>query len=1257
MNKIIEKFIKIIFVFSLAFSGLVLNGCSDSIDSRSNINVLNRRKLVVVHGSFGYSGTVPSGLVGNGDASRTLMPSVAGNDSFYEVKATPADGSEEMTGTVTKEVSGYSYSIALYTGVNYTITVSGYTNAEKTLKILEGSVTDIIATTNENISVPSISVKPDMSTGGKGAYAFSIKNDTDQSLAVEVDSKQFEISENSEKKIIIGMEADGTFTYDCGSKIIIVKVSNSYGSCRIYETVNVFNGLVSDYSTSSEASAGVFVITKAKLEANVSSTFYIDGISGTAEGTGVFIAPSNSIRRAMEVAKEKGIRNPVFLIKAGSEITENESLLFDSDEFGFTKIEISSYGSGAKPKVSKNFSDNSLIVVSKENTSLIVDGINFDGKNIKCVNETSNKELDKYGSLIHMGNKTSAIIMNSRFENASAQYGGALYFGQDMVDCAINDCEFEKNEAVSLKGGSICAMSPITITCATFKNNKVHTTSDTLTGTEGGGACYFDQNATLTDCVFSECSSVNVFGGVLYFDKNAKSINLHGCSFSNCGADGNKSGKNHGALIYCYNNVDADFTMKKSGNSSCFVDSCYTNCSSSNYLFYSEGLKNLSISDLDYKNSSCGLANIKSLNPANIFSVKVNLCDGVPEIFKIDSPKVLLKSLNVQACSMSSLFAGNGNSIYMEDSDIEANEVDSVLLSEAYVYITDSIICNNYADRIVPTSIKILGISGSCDFSYVSGGETIYQFIKMENLSTTPDTNPYITTSFTGFDGSLMSGVDATTVPVECNQYGTSYYLLQLSSITTSTDSDKFVLKDEFWKVGSDGKLKLNENAQTTFYVDQTSGDDETGIGKIDKPYKTIKKALSRMTSASVDYTVCLLSDISVADGVTAPFFDSDTAGFNAFKKVILKGCDTSGNDVMRTIDGAQSGTTSYLISFHNVSSTKTAVLCFYNLKLTGGKKSSARGSVVNCYGINHIEFHDCVIGEETATALPESTAACVNASSQCPIIYSTSGSGSADIYENVIFKGNFSTSGLIPGNAKLTNITVEYNYSTTSVASIAKGTQILNGKIIVRNNKTSVVTFKGGPDIHTSYSDRYYIIESLDPDSEMYFSSENVPSASEKIKIAKWDSYNPAEDADKLKNCFKSKDGYSFTIDENNVVWMGLASTQGNGGISSILDNKLHFSYEDSSLVVEKDFQKNTDSSVKVYALLNDSKVKATNWTVNITNYGDDTGFAENHAAETENLELTIPSAWPVGLYQINISANYAGIYYSESLKLHIKE
>lgn len=572
------KLVKVSMFFILALV-TSFTGCFDLYSSVGAHNGGQSAQTFTVSGTFFVKGAVPSALASSSLTSkntREAVPSYLGAASlYYNLTAEHSDGTN-ATGTV----NGTSFSIKLNKTGTWNLIAEGYSDKDKTKKVLKGS-TKVDLTPDEPVK-NNISIELNPIKEGTGNISLKINVDSNSGI-------------NSIKAELKSASSDSTFTGDTltfktfpatisksgiksGAYLLTVyfydKTESDADKNLIYaaqETVNVFDNLTTDWwqgdSEYIDSTVGTFTVTKENVENFARTTFFVQGTDGTYtpqiaasdSNTGTYFDPYATLQKAAKRILEINDEVSVYTIYVDGKITA---------EFNKSVLDLSSLDSSKKLNIN-------------------ITGLSSDSKAELLGNPDKTASIDASwcNSVIEFGKdpkKINSVLKNLSITGGRTWFGGGIrYYAEDLnYSLEISDCTVSNNYGQygvgmmiqggivtltdrtvignnsSSNGGGIYAKKGTTVTLngATISNN---------TTTSGGAGIYISGDGSNIDSTnliingnttISENSAGSDGGGILI--ENAK-LSVDG--------DNNviKNNSSYGAGGGLYS-LNSNITMKKS---------------------------------------------------------------------------------------------------------------------------------------------------------------------------------------------------------------------------------------------------------------------------------------------------------------------------------------------------------------------------------------------------------------------------------------------------------------------------------------------------------------------------------------------------------------------------------------------------------------------------------------------------------------------------------------------------------------------
>ena len=160
----------------------------------------------------------------------------------------------------------------------------------------------------------------------------------------------------------------------------------------------------------------------------------------------------------------------IYVGSASGEINITKSTFRDNVALttgGAISIDASAVTVNASNFYNNNATKGGALYVGGIGTDNYIYGSVFEGNNAISSSETA---MDGFGGAIDWV-ASSGTIVDTRFTDNHADYGGGVYFGKNSIDSRIENCLFEKNDA-KYNGGAIdCNASSMYLTNTVFDGN------------------------------------------------------------------------------------------------------------------------------------------------------------------------------------------------------------------------------------------------------------------------------------------------------------------------------------------------------------------------------------------------------------------------------------------------------------------------------------------------------------------------------------------------------------------------------------------------------------------------------------------------------------------------------------------------------------------------------------------------------------------------------------------------------------------
>lgn len=537
---------KIVFFASLCiFCSVCFFACTNLISSDDSCSDdgKNSEEIYEIKGNLFVDGSSPKFMEKTGQ-DRSVSAELP-NEIFYSVSAKNAENSEK---TYTAEVSGSAFSIKLSKGT-WNITAEGFSDAEKTLSVLKGSVS--VSVEDENSVKSGISVKMSPQTDGKGNISLSLEVENGSGIK-SVLAELYKNGENGSvysEKLNFSSNAAKIEQSDVSSGVYILSLkfySESDCSGGLFysaqEIVNVFNNLTTDtwQGNSVYFTGGKFLLSKSAVESFKMKTFFVQGESETTyspaksaddSNAGTYFAPLKTVQAAVDKinALNNGTAEYTIFVDGTVEPTYADTD-FNNYTFVYIKptasnLDLTIKGLSAVSKAVLNARQNSSYksrVLTSENTSLTLENLKI----------TGGKVNDFGGIYIKSGNLTLKNCVVTK--NESSNGGGGIHFdGENLI---VENSEISENKGDS---GGICVAASSAKT--KIKDSNIIKNS----ARSGGGGLDLVGESTIEDCNITDNKAEFSTGGggglILAFNNKS-------CKIIKSVIENNIAGENGGGI-------------------------------------------------------------------------------------------------------------------------------------------------------------------------------------------------------------------------------------------------------------------------------------------------------------------------------------------------------------------------------------------------------------------------------------------------------------------------------------------------------------------------------------------------------------------------------------------------------------------------------------------------------------------------------------------------------------------------------------
>lgn len=520
----------LISVISLSF---LLVSCANSVDSTGAVQFFasqqKQEKLFLLSGSIGFSGAIPKELAPVSSDSRTAYSSVPA-DVFYEVIA-----ESTTAGTKDCEVNGNQFSVYVPNG-SWKIIVSGYSDSEKTKKILSGSKTISVGST---ASVTVVVTPASKTATGNIQLAFRTESTAVKSVEISSSNSIIETSQNfSNKTAVFEMENIASGNYDVTFKFYD---SNNEICYFIRDHIYVYDYLTTSTWVKSFESCSYIdeennciYITDALIESFTKDSFFISQ-SGNDSNDGTFFSPYKTFVNAVSFINSSSKAGRTYTIYLLSDITADSLdisdgafgknlILFAGDKTLNVRIEGLT---GTPAKISVPAASDSRILRLSGSATVTLKNLILTGGDLSSSGDGGAAYLSDGAELI--------LDDNTSIAGNKAQRGGGIFADNSEIIVRGTDVDISSNTATrdySDYGGGGVYLYQTVFTCEDSSSLKMTSNK----AARHGGAVFAIkgsnlniQNAELSNNAANfDNPSANYMGGAIYatYDNKRDSNNF-----------------------------------------------------------------------------------------------------------------------------------------------------------------------------------------------------------------------------------------------------------------------------------------------------------------------------------------------------------------------------------------------------------------------------------------------------------------------------------------------------------------------------------------------------------------------------------------------------------------------------------------------------------------------------------------------------------------------------------------------------------
>ncbi len=543
--------IKFIFLSLMCvFCSIFFFACSNLFSPENSLSdgEKNSEKFYEINGNLFVDGSSPK-IFENTNQARSVSAKVP-SAIFYAVTAKNAGNSEKL---YTAEVSGSTFSIKLAKGT-WNITAEGFSDAEKTVSVLKGSVS--VSVENENSVKSGISIKMLPQKDGKGNISLSLEAESGsgiKSVSAEL-AKNDEGSSVYSENLNFSSNAAKIEKNDVPSGVYVLSLkfySENGGAGELLytteEIVNIFNNLTTDTWNGNSVyfNGGKFVVSKSAVENFKMNTFFVQGetngtyspaASANDSNAGTYFAPFATVQAAVDKIGKINDGSTKYTVYVDGAVTAdtfygnystNNNSFVNISPASMLNLTIKSLSSekavvdaGRSTKDADTTGWRVFYIGSKANVifeNITIKGGSLDsaGGGISCDGNLTLKDClvsenksNNSGGGICFGGEELALENTEVLCNQSENDGGGISVINiyDSPNVIIHDGKIDNNKSAE-KGGGIFSNGTVTISDAKILNNSAND--------KGGGIYFFgDGEKTISDTEINKNSAK--FGGGIY---------------------------------------------------------------------------------------------------------------------------------------------------------------------------------------------------------------------------------------------------------------------------------------------------------------------------------------------------------------------------------------------------------------------------------------------------------------------------------------------------------------------------------------------------------------------------------------------------------------------------------------------------------------------------------------------------------------------------------------------------------------------
>ncbi len=610
--------IKFIFLSLMCvFCSIFFFACSNLFSPENSLSdgEKNSEKFYEINGNLFVDGSSPK-IFENTNQARSVSAKVP-SAIFYAVTAKNAGNSEKL---YTAEVSGSTFSIKLTKGT-WNITAEGFSDAEKTVSVLKGSVS--VSVENENSVKSGISIKMLPQKDGKGNISLSLEAESGsgiKSVSAEL-AKNDEGSSVYSENLNFSSNAAKIEKNDVPSGVYVLSLkfySENGGAGELLytteEIVNIFNNLTTDTWNGNSVyfNGGKFVVSKSAVENFKMNTFFVQGetngtyspaASANDSNAGTYFAPFATVQAAVDKIGKINDGSTKYTVYVDGAVTAdtfygnystNNNSFVNISPASMLNLTIKSLSSekavvdaGRSTKDADTTGWRVFYIGSKANVifeNITIKGGSLDsaGGGISCDGNLTLKDClvsenksNNSGGGICFGGEELALENTEVLCNQSENDGGGISVINiyDSPNVIIHDGKIDNNKSAE-KGGGIFSNGTVTISDAKILNNSAND--------KGGGIYFFgDGEKTISDTEINKNSAK--FGGGIYMQDGTLNLESGAVIGEKLAPDNEANDISQVATNSNYGNMATDASYSRAG-AGLYIQSGTVNMSEGAYI-------------------------------------------------------------------------------------------------------------------------------------------------------------------------------------------------------------------------------------------------------------------------------------------------------------------------------------------------------------------------------------------------------------------------------------------------------------------------------------------------------------------------------------------------------------------------------------------------------------------------------------------------------------------------------------------------